>query len=167
MIEREYEYRLKAGRVQTRALLYGAGALFMAYMAVTNDRGLELFVIPLSRTNATIAYWVFAALAALFAVIDMVNVERRERLRQRIALTTDALVVPRSPWTEEEERIPYDSILGIKPFNGPDSVVVIRHKGGEFTLKLDMLPDERAYAEIVQNLASLVAVAKGQGGNNG
>jgi hypothetical protein len=160
MPDREYEYRLKAGRVQTRALLYGVGALFMAYMGLTNDRGLELFVIPLSQSNATIAYWVFAALAALFCVVDFASAERRKSLRQRIVLTNDALLVPKSSWAEEEERIPYASIQDLKSFNEPDSVVVIRHRGGEFVLRLDMLPDERAYGELVETLAAMVSMAR-------
>jgi hypothetical protein len=162
MIEREYEYRLKAGRVETRALLFGAGALFMAYMGLTNDRGLILFVIPLSQANATIAYWVFAGLAACICAVDSINVERRGHLRQRIALTKDGLLVPKSQWTEEEQKIPYESILKLTPFDGPDSLVIIRHQMGEFTLRLDMLPDERAYAEIVGNVSEAARIAQGR-----
>ena len=162
MIEREYEYRLKAGRVETRAILYGAGALFMAYMAITNDRALELFVIPLSKDAATRSYWIFAGLAAIMCVVDAINVSRRSGLRQRIAFDKDSLLVPKSNWSEEEQRIPYDSIVDLKPFNEPDSLVVIRHKGGEFTLRMDMLADERVYAEVVQNLASRVQSARGE-----
>jgi hypothetical protein len=160
MSDREYEYRLKAGRVETRAFLYGAGALFMAYMGLTNDRALGLFVIPLSQRNATIAYWVFAALAAFFCVYDFVSANRRKSLRQRIVLTEDALLVPKSSWTEEEQRIPYKSIRSLKPFNEPDSVVVICHQGGEFVLRLDMLPDERTYGELVASLTTNLSRAK-------
>jgi hypothetical protein len=99
MIEREYEYRLKAGRVQARAALWMAGAIFMTYMAVTNDRGLELFIFALKKDSATIAYWVFAGLCALFAVIDSVNVVRRGELRQRVAFTAEGLLVPKSNWS--------------------------------------------------------------------
>src|SRR5947209_6942241 len=114
MIDREYEYRLKAGRVLTRAMLYGAGALGLAYMAINNDRGLVLYIIPLSKEAATIFYGVFAGLAALFCVIDVVNVSRRESLRQRIAFTRDGLMVPKSPWSNEEMLIRYDSLIDMK-----------------------------------------------------
>src|SRR5205814_6717094 len=87
MIEREYEYRLKAGRVEVRAALMAAGALLFTYLALTNDRGLILFIIPLERGAATVAYWAFAGLAALCAAADAVNVVRRADLRQRIAFT--------------------------------------------------------------------------------
>src|SRR5262249_47902885 len=59
MIERAYEYRLKAGRLEVRATLMAAGALLLTYLALTNDRGLILFIIPLERGAATVAYWVF------------------------------------------------------------------------------------------------------------
>jgi hypothetical protein len=160
MIESEYEYRLKAGRVETRGLLYGAGALFMAYMGLTNDRGLVLFVIPLSQQAATVFYWVFAGLGALFCGVDLMNAERRKSLRQRIALTKDAVLVPRSPWTQEEQRIPYETIVEMRPFDAPDHIVVIRHQAGDFTLRLAMLSDERAYAKIVQSLTEAVALAR-------
>lgn len=166
MIEREYEYRLKSERTEVKAAIFGAAALGFAYMASSNDRGLILFVIPLSRNAATIAYWVFAGLAALFSVSDIVNVVRRGSLRQRIAFTPEGLLVPRSLWSTEETLIPYDSVLELHEFNEPKSVVVVRHRQGEFTLELDMLPDERAYAEIVHNLASKVQAAKNGSGRS-
>ena len=109
MIEREYEYRLKAGRVLAKATLFGAGALWFASMALTNDRGLILFIIPLSKNGATIFYGAFAGLAALFSAKDAVNVARRASLRQRIAFAKDGLMVPRSLWSREEALIPYES----------------------------------------------------------
>jgi len=74
-------------------------------------------------------------------------------------------MVPRSSWSAEERLIPYESILDLKEFTEPDSLVVIRHREGEFTLRLDLLPDERAYAEIVHRLAfRLQAIKAGLGG---
>ena len=160
MIECEYEYRLKAGRVQTRAILFGAGALWFAYMALTNDRGLILCRIPITENGATIFYWVFAGLGALVSACDAAKVARLASLRQRIAFAKEGLMVPRSLRSTEEDLIPYESILDMKEFTEPDNVVLIRHREGEFTLRLDWLPDERAYAEIVHNLAFLVQAAK-------
>src|SRR2546421_12408514 len=98
MVEREFEYRLKAGRTAAWAVLTGAGALWFAYSGLTNDRGLILFVIPLSQNAATVFYWVIAALAGLFAASAAVNVAGRAELRQRIAFTPDGLLVPKSKW---------------------------------------------------------------------
>ena len=160
MIGREYEYRLKAGRVAARAFAFAAAAAGFAYMAATNDRGLVLFVVPLSRDNATIFYGVFAAVAAVIAACDAVNADRRGSLRQRIAFAEVGLVVPKTVWSTEEMLIPYESVVGLKEFNEPDSIVLIEHRGGVFTLRLDLLPDERAYAEILQALGLLVREAK-------
>jgi hypothetical protein len=160
MTEREYEYRLKSGRVMTRAALWAVGALFMGYMALTNDRGLVLFVVPLSKERATMAYAIFGGLAGLFSIVDAIKATRGESLRQRIAFTEDGVIVPKSAWTAEEVLIPYESVRDMNEFNEPDSLVVIRHQGGEFTLRCDMHPDERAYAEIVQNLALRVRSAQ-------
>jgi hypothetical protein len=165
MIGREYEYRLKAGRVLNRAILYGAAALGMAYMALTNDRGLILFIIPLSKNGTTSLYGIFAGLAALFSISHAVNVHRRASLRQRIAFTKEGLVVPRSAWSVEEALIPYERIRDLKEFTEPDHVVVMRHEEGDFTLRFDMLLDERAFAEIVQNLALIVPAAQAAAGN--
>lgn len=163
MIDREYEYRLKAGRVEVRALLFGTGGLFCAYMAMTNDRGLELFCIPLDMHKATVAYWVFAVLAGAFAVFDGVSAARRGPLRQRIAFTGDGLLVPESDWTEAEMLIPYASICKITPFDEPECVVIIDYGAGEFTLKLSMLRDERIFAEILQTLVRRVQEAHEKG----
>lgn len=165
MIEREYKYRLKAGRVMTRALLVGAGGVWFAYMALTNDRALTLWIIPLTRNGATIFYAIFAALAIAGSAAEAVHVQRTGSLRQRIAFATDGMMVPRSAWTEEEMLIPYDTIVDLKESTEPIHAVVIRHRDGEFSLQLDMLPDERAFAEIVRELAVRVREARaGAGG---
>jgi hypothetical protein len=161
MVEREYEYRLKAGRTLVRAILCGAGALWFGYMALNNDRGLILLIIPLSQKGATIFYGVIGGLAAVFAAYDAISVSRRKSLRQRIAFANDGLLVPRSLWSTEEKLIPYESVLDVKEFTEPNSVAIIRHREGEFTLELDLLADERTYAEIVRNLAARVHAAKG------
>jgi hypothetical protein len=157
---REYEYQLKVGRTQTRAAVWGAAAIGFAWMALTNGRGLVLFIIPLSEHQATIFYGLFAGLAAMLAVIDTVNVVRRGSLRQRIAFADTGMIVPKSPWTAEEMTIAYADVIDITSFNEPDSVVVLRHRDGEFTLRLDLLPDERAYGEIVQQLTIRIQMAK-------
>jgi hypothetical protein len=82
-------------------------------------------------------------------------------LRQRIAFTKEGLIVPKSVWSTEETLIPYRTIRDLKEFpEPPDPLVIIRHEGGEYTLRFDMVADERASAEIVQNLALLVQSAK-------
>jgi len=149
MIEREYEYRLKAGRVQATAFLFGAGAVWFAYLALTNDRGLILWrLITFTQNGATIFYWVFAGLTALVCVCNAAMVARLGSVRQRIAFTKDGLMVR------------YENILDMKEFTDPDHLVLIRHREGEFELRLDWLPDERAFAEIVHNLALLARAAK-------
>ncbi len=160
MIEREYEYRLKAGRVEARAALWAVAAVGFTCMALTNDRGLFLFVLPLERGGATVAYWVFAGLAALFAIVDGVHVARRGELRQRIAFTAEGLLVPRSIWSEEEKLIPYGAIRDVKLFSEPDSIAIIRHRDGDYELRMDLLPSERDYAEVVQWLGLRVQAAK-------
>jgi hypothetical protein len=161
MIERESEYRLKPARVQARALLYGACALFMAFMGLTNDRGLILLVFRFSPVNATIFYWVTAALAAAFCIGDVYSANRGGALRQRVALTREGLVLPKSQWTEEEHTVPYEHIVKLTTFDDPDGLVIIRHlAGGELILRLDMFSDERAFGEFVQGLSAAVAAAQ-------
>lgn len=162
MIDRQYEYRLKAGRVLIRAILWGIGAVWFASMALNNDRGLVLYIIPLSQSGATIFYASFAGLAALFCAVDAVNVARRESLVQRIAFSADGLIVPKSSFSTEETVIPYASVVGFEQFTEPDALVVIRHSAGEFSLRLDLLPDERAYAQIVTELARRVQAARAE-----
>jgi hypothetical protein len=165
MIEREYEYRLKSGRVMTRVVLMAAGGAWFAYMALTNDRALTLWIIPLTRNGATIFYAAFAALMLLISMVEAVNVLRTGSLRQRIAFTEDGVMVPKTAWTEEERLIPYESIVDLKENTEPIHAIVIRHRDGQFTLMLDRLPDERAFAEIGHKLAVRAREARaGAGG---
>jgi hypothetical protein len=53
--------------------------------------------------------------------------------------------------------IPY---LHVHKITTIDDVTIIRHPGGEYTLRLDLLPSERDYAEILRNLAARVEAAK-------
>src|SRR5207253_535854 len=105
-------------------------------------------------------YWVIAALAGLFAASAAVNVAGRAELRQRIAFTPDGLLVPKSKWSSEEALIPYGAVLDVQEFTEPNAAAVVRHSGGEFTVELDLLPSERAYAEILQALAARVQAAR-------
>jgi hypothetical protein len=162
MIEHEYEYHLKVDRAQARAVLYGLGAAFLGYLAVTNERGLVLIshAVSLEKGGARIVFGILAGVCALAAAWEGTNVALRASLRQRIALTRKGLIVPSSLWSTREELIRYDSILDMKEFTAPHTIMLIRHGEGVFELRLDMLDDERVYGEIVHNLALLVRTAK-------
>jgi hypothetical protein len=160
MINREFEYQLKSERILVRAALFGAGAIGLAWLALTNDRALILFVIPLSKNGATISYGICAALAALMCLVDVIKVSRRGSLRQKIALTDEGLLVPETPTSTESKLIRYADVADLKEFTEPDHVMMIRHRAGDFELRLDMLSDERAFAEIVVTLAQQVQLVK-------
>jgi hypothetical protein len=160
MIQREFPYQLKSDRLLMRAALFGAGAVFLAWLALTNDRGLILFVIPLSRNGATISYAVGAGLGALMCVADIAKVIRRGSLEQKIVLTDEGLLVPATPYSSESKLIRYDDLTDLKEFTEPDHVMMVRHKAGDFELRLDMLSDERAYAEIIGTLSQRIELSR-------
>lgn len=164
MIDHEYEYRLKRERLLPLALLTGAAALFFAYMALTNDRGLIINrIIPLSKNVATVFYAALAIFCGLGSAIGWALIASSASRPHRIAFTKDGLIVPKplfASGSSEEELIPYGAILDVKELAGTTESVVIRHREGSFILQLAMLPDERAYAEIVHNLVSLVEAAR-------
>jgi hypothetical protein len=160
MIPREFPYQLKSDRLLMRAALFGAGAAFLAWLALTNDRGLILFVIPLSRNGATISYAVGAGLGALMCVADVAKVIRRGSLEQKIVLTDEGLLVPATTYSSESKLIRYEDLTDLKEFTEPDHVMMVRHKAGDFELRLDMLSDERAYAEIVGTLSRRIELSR-------
>jgi hypothetical protein len=160
MIQREFPYQLKSERVMIRAALFGAGAIGLTWLALTNDRGLILFVVPLSQSGATIAYGVGAALAALICVADGIKVHRLSSLQQRIVLTDEGVLVPASRYSGESKLLLYQDLTDLKEFTEPDHVMMVRHKGGDFELRMDMLSDERAYAEIVRTLAQRIELCR-------
>ena len=160
LVEREYEYRLKEGRLLVKAILYGIGFLWLAGMALTNDRALLLFNFPLSENTATLVYAAGAALAAIFCVHDGAHVALRGKLRQRIAFTADGLLVPVSDWSREERLIRFGDVVKWQEITTPDTLFLIEHRRGAFTIRLDLLPDERAYAEVIRDLTSRVQSAQ-------
>jgi hypothetical protein len=160
MTHREFAYQLKSERILIRAALFGAGAIGLTWLALTNDRGLILFVIPLSQSGATISYAVGAGLGALMCVTDVARVVRRGSLEQKIVLTDEGLLVPATPYSSEAKLIRYGDLTDLKEFTEPDHVMMIRHQGGDFELRMDMLSDERSYSEIVRTLAQQIELSR-------
>ena len=160
MLDHEYQYRVQTDRVILQAVFYGGGAALFAYLALTNDRGLILYVIPLAKDQATVFYGFFAVTCTLISLGQLLKVNRSESLKQRIAFTKDGFLVPRSAWSKDELVIPYENVIDMKEYTEPDVLTEIRYQGGNFKLRLNLLPDERTYSEVVHSLNERVQAAK-------
>ena len=162
MAGRLYEYRPEAGRLLARAVGFWAAALWLGYMAQRKGGDLVVFVFPVSARAATLVYAASAAASGLLAVRDLANVNRREALRQRVALGDKGLLVPRSEWSTEEDFVPYRGVVAMTEYFRPDHVVNVRHAAGGFTLRPERLPDARAFDELCRDLARAVVEARAE-----
>jgi hypothetical protein len=150
-VEREYAYRPKWTTIVLASLFFGAGALFFAAMAKDNDRGLIINgIIELSPGGARIFYWALAALSVGLVAAASTMAMVRLTLRQRIAVGTTCITVPRSRWSSEEIAVPFAEIirLSTSDVSGQRFLKVV-YRGGKFKLVASMLPSEGDFDEIL------------------
>lgn len=157
-IEREYPYQPRTDVATRKILLSSAGFVFSAAMGMFNDRGLIIYCITLSQPSATIFYWCMAAICGIAALSMAIIYQKRTNLKQRIAFTKTAVLLPRAETASEEVTVPYAELIRVvvpREFNQAR----IEHSQGQFTILLDFLPTN-AFVEIVNRLMDHCPVEK-------
>ena len=153
-VEREYPYRPKWPAIALCALFFGAGAAFMAHMALSNDRGLVINgIIELSSEGARVFYWIIAGLFAAFVLLAAMLVAVRLTSRQRVVLTPEAILVPRGSWSSEDIALPFAEIsdLVLVEVQGERFLNII-HEGRKYTLAASLLPSKEDFDAIRRRL---------------
>jgi hypothetical protein len=161
-IDREYEYRPRWTVIFCCALLFGLAAVFFAFRAANNDRGLIVNgIIKLGPQAATGFYWVLTACSIGFVGMAAFPAYHRVTFRQRLALGPTALIVPASRWSREEKEIAYWDIEGLSTTAvGGQRFLNIQHAGGKHTITASLLPSKAAFDEVCELLAARVREAQ-------
>ncbi len=155
-----YPYRPNAMALLFAAPFFTGLAYGFAYIAQTNARGIRFYhldALTLSQDNATIFYWVCAALGSLFVVAGATG------LAVRFISPSKELIL-----TETELRAPPGTLL-------PGKIRVVRlsnierlslstvrghrflyafHPGGKVMINESLLPNGAAFDELASELAN-------------
>ena len=151
-----YPYRAQTKQLALGIVFFGGGAVFMAYTAMTNDRGLIIdSLIHLGRENATIFYWVWAGLAGVMAALAVVGMVFGRSPTRRIVFSAGALSVPRPLRSTSMSVVPVADIweLGVRQVRN-QRFLLIRHRRGTLWIAASQLPDAAAFDRLYSALKS-------------
>jgi hypothetical protein len=146
------------------AVLFGACAAFTAYKAATNDAGLILNgIITLEPAEATVFFWVIAALGAGLVLLALLLTTRRITSPHVLEIGTDAMLLPHGLFQMHTSRIPYSDIQGISEVElYGQRFLRITAAGQRYTITSSLLPDADSYVAVRDSLRSLVQRRQGQ-----
>jgi hypothetical protein len=147
-----YPYKPKPWLGLLMFLVFGGGALFMAFDASSNNAGLILNGVEFSPHGATIFYWCLAAACAAFSALG-VRVVFMAFGSRRLTLTATELSVPIA------RRVVVIPLADIKGFDvqaaKKERLLNIYHGKGKLTVLQSFLPDAAAFEELCSAIAGL------------
>jgi hypothetical protein len=161
-VEREYEYKPSWAAILLGGGFFALCAAFFVVRAGGNDRGLIINgVIRLSPEGATIFYWVLFGLSAAFVAAAALLVLHRLNLRQRIAFTPDAVLLPKSRWSSEERRVAYSAITGLSRSEVyGQRFLRVSYDGGAVEIAASMLPSREVFEEVTALLRERLGLTR-------
>jgi hypothetical protein len=156
-VEREYEYKPSWSVIIFVAVFFSSGAVFLYLKTVKSDRGLIIEgIIPLGPTGATLFFGALTLLSVGFVLLAAFLAYMRIVHRQRIAFTSDALIVP-APMGRGEMAIPYRSISGLSMIEvNWQRILYVSHTGGQASITASMLPSMAIFKEVCALIAAKV-----------
>ncbi|MBC7796864.1 MAG: hypothetical protein H7Z37_08330 [Pyrinomonadaceae bacterium] len=156
-IEREYEYKPKLW------VLFLAGGFFalgipISIYAASENRGLIINgIITLSPYQAGIFWLIIGAACAVFVLLAVLTVATRFVFKQRIALSSTALIMPKSRFSGVEKLIEYKDInsLSVSTIQGQTFLYVL-HSSGKDTIAASMMPSRATFDDLCEALAKKI-----------
>ncbi|RST46318.1 hypothetical protein [Variovorax sp. DXTD-1] len=149
-----YPYRPKPLLMAFSALLFGLAAYGLWEAAQTNDRGLVINrVFRFSSGEATIIYWCLAALVAALAGSAIAALLRGQFFPQRVTLTENELVAPRSAFSKEPTLLRLFDIqhMSIWVLRKKRSLKIV-HFQGELAIHESWLPSAADFDELCHEI---------------
>lgn len=150
--EREYPYRTKWATIISPALFFGLSAVVLFVQAAENNQGITIReVVKLSPESASTLLWVLGCFSLVFVLLAFLLAAQRLTLRQRVVLTDNTLILPKSRWSAKGVAIPYSEIVSLsasRAFNY--RFLLIDYGKGRFALNASMLPKKGDIDDIHQ-----------------
>ena len=133
-VDSVYRYKAKGDGVLLPIMFFFAGSLVIAHAACSTARGFSAVFL-----------WFVALISLAYAVVPIWCLTRD----QRIAITREAIRVPKSPFSSGALEIPYTAISYLHS-NGRRCAFVFASSGGPLTfcIKQSLLPSQHDFDEI-------------------
>jgi hypothetical protein len=150
-IEHEYEYRPRWWDLLLIVAFFGAGVALGGYKAVRPEpERIRVVSAVMCALGALYLVWFGALAVAMLAI------------RHRVALTSTALLLPKSWWSRDEEAIDYQAIRAVsaQPPARPLRLYV-KHTGGQRCIAAGLMSSRAAFAELHELLTARVAAVQG------
>jgi hypothetical protein len=144
-VEREYPYKTRAVIPILSVILCGISAILLA-TRVQFDNGV---------------YWILWVCIIGLTVIATRLVIQQLKQRQRIVLTQNAIVLPKTLGSSEEITIAYRQIFSLsKSKLKSRRLLHIGYMSGNYTIYESLLPSKSVFAELCELLAQKVYIAE-------
>ena len=150
-VEREYVYRPGWMMILLCGSFFIGCGVVLGDKALRNEQGLVINgIIQLGPTGATIFYWTLCILSFGFVVAAGLCALHRIITNQRLAFTSDAILLPFSRWSSKEIAIPYDEIVKLSSveISGQRILYLYRNNNTKFTIAASMLPSRESFDEV-------------------
>jgi hypothetical protein len=158
----EYPYKAKPLMMLAGILFFGCCAVWMGYVALTNDRGLILNrIFTFSSEGATIFYWCIAVVAALFVVFAIIALIAGLTKPMTIRLTATELSAPKHGFAKKPTVIPLRDIkdIGIQTVQ-KQRFMNIYFRNGKLSIAQSMLPSAEAFEKLHNRLVGKIKTQK-------
>lgn len=154
----EYAYRPRGGWMLFGTVFFSGCALVLRTKARENDRGLILNgIIELSASGATTFYWALVWTSVAFVAIATAALLLRILNPQKLVLTGDGLLAPRSLLSRTPMLIRYVDIREVFPHSvASNHFVRIVHAGGKKELPESMFASRAVFDDFCRTLAEQV-----------
>ena len=149
-----YAYKPKLLRTLLAIIFFCGAAWILAYAALTNDRGLIVSkIFHFTAHEATIIYWILAAVAALFPILGSIILIDNLRNKKEVILSKDGITCYQGLLNSKKCVIKYKDITKLVESNvkGVTSLNIY-HKSGKAIINNTMLPKKEDLDEIFQIL---------------
>ncbi len=145
-IEHEYEYKPKLTTVLLGIGFFGLCAVISVIAAYDNHELMINGIIHLSVYQASVFWWIICSISLCFVLAASLMIVQRFKFKQRIALTSSSLIVPKSRWSESEDIIDYRAIksLSSEKIQG-QRLLHVFHSEGKYTIAASMLSSKAVY----------------------
>lgn len=150
-----YPYRPKTRMMFRGFFFFGAGAVILAFSALTNKKGLVINgIIHLDPQGATTFNWFMAAVCAVFAALAFMLILFGLFSNQFLSLSETELSAPKWLLSPANTIVPFSSIqrLELKSV-GKQHFLKVHHTDGELTITAANLPDAAAFEDVCMLLA--------------
>jgi len=160
--EQQYEYKPPWMALMLGVVCGGVGAAVSAFAARSNRGLLIEGIIPLSRQEAAVFWWIICTLSVGFALFAARLAVHRLIHKQRIVLGLSDIILPATKWSPDEISVPYTTITAVwETRNRNQRFLKIAHRDGVATIIATFLPTMTNFNDIRSFLEQRVEAYKG------